>query len=145
MNIDKLAHEIAMQVRPYKPISKAAARELLDDIRQGIEIYLRENPYDARVVGYPNLDMEIVVLESILANAKDQHQLTAGFAQAIKILQALAERPLNEHVPLSKSSTRAATPPCANFVMRRDTGTGSRREVLRRWSYAIGLKPFAMW
>lgn len=35
----------------------------------------------------PNMDLEIAVLESILANAKDQHQLKAGLAQAVTLLR----------------------------------------------------------
>lgn len=34
------------------------------------------------------MEMEIVVLKSVLANGKDQHQFKAGLAQAIKLLEA---------------------------------------------------------
>lgn len=39
---ERLVKEIAMQVRHYEPISEENVRELLDDIRQGIAIYLDE-------------------------------------------------------------------------------------------------------
>jgi len=37
---DLLVREIAMQLKPYQPISEENVRELLDDIRQGIAIYI---------------------------------------------------------------------------------------------------------
>lgn len=39
---DALVREIAMQVRAYQPISEENVRELLDDIRQGISLYIAE-------------------------------------------------------------------------------------------------------
>jgi hypothetical protein len=35
----------------------------------------------------PNMDAEIVVLQAVLANAKDEHQLKAGLAHAIELLE----------------------------------------------------------
>jgi hypothetical protein len=42
VEIEELAREIAMQLRPYEPISEAKVREQLDDIKQGINLYLKD-------------------------------------------------------------------------------------------------------
>lgn len=40
---ENLVREIAMQLRPYTPICEEKCKEMLDDIRQGIAIYINEN------------------------------------------------------------------------------------------------------
>jgi hypothetical protein len=74
----------------------------------------------------PNMDAEIVVLQAVLANAKDEHQLKAGLAHAIELLEENVPYAAELAVCLRRQPRRSLSHQRQMQPVRFRTGNGVR-------------------